>query len=206
MGLVIIPREDWIDFQPKSTTPAKHAGNPHVVHWFGPGTARTGFEASKAQALSFARYHRFNLGWNDLGYNWVILRDERPDGLATVLEGRGRDVRGAHAGNNTANGYAGVLIMAGTGSPAPTTAQLNSLVALTAREGWGKRTGHQEWSPTSCPGPVLMPWIERNRFDAPRPITKPPKKLTLGQRLKKAGLGGKSIKKVLKALGHKEKV
>jgi hypothetical protein len=163
-ALRIIERNDWCDFAPRAVTPAIHApGVPHVVHWFGPGRAAIGLEAGIAQTLSFAHYHHDRLDWSDIGYNWIILRDSARGGLCTVLVGRGRNVRGAHSGNNTANGYPGVLILAGTDSPTPTPEQYATLVALRTHERWGRRTGHLEWTSTSCPGPVLWPWVLANR-------------------------------------------
>jgi hypothetical protein len=161
--LRIVPRSEWLDFEPGGISAARHyPGVPHVVHWFGPGTPALGREAGIEQARGFARYHRA-LGWADFAYNFGILRDGEPGRLCTVLEGRGDNVRGAHSGNNTANAYPGVLILCGTDNPGPTASQLETLQALRRSKSWGRRTGHQEWSPTACPGPVLMPWITAHR-------------------------------------------
>lgn len=165
MSLNIIPRSKWLDFNPRSRSAASHKGKPHVVHYYGsapanpPTTTKGGIDLCR----SFAAYH-LSLGWSDIGYNFIILRDGT-DGFCTVLEGRGDNVRGAHAGHNTANGYAGVLLLMSHTS-GPTAAQLRTLKELTRVKGWGKRTGHMEWSPTSCPGPEMMEWIRKNRFDS----------------------------------------
>lgn len=163
MSLVVIPRERWLDFAPRSRTSASHAGKPAVVHWFGPGARELGLEGGIAQCQGFARYHVHTLGWADYAYSWTILADRRADGLATVLEGRGRDVRGAHSGHNTANGYAGVMILAGTETPGPLASQIRSLQELAARERWTRFTGHLEWSSTTCPGPSIWPWVQAHR-------------------------------------------
>jgi hypothetical protein len=166
VSLRIIKRSDWLDFKPRSRTPASHKGKPHVVHYYGsapanpPTTTKGGIDLCR----SFASYH-LSLGWSDIGYNFIILRDGQGDGLCTVLEGRGDNVRGAHAGHNTANGYAGVMLLMSHTS-GPSKQQLATLRELTRIKGWGKRTGHMEWSPTSCPGPEMMAWIRANRFDA----------------------------------------
>ena len=165
MSLRIIPRGEWLDFKPRKVYPAKHRGNPHVVHYYGsrPAVPPTGRESGVDLARSFAGAHLAR-GYFDIGYNFVILRDELPSGLSTVLEGRGDDVRGAHCGDNVGNGYAGVLILY-SASTFPTDAQLRTLVELTRAKGWTRRTGHREWSATSCPGDRMMGWIERHRTD-----------------------------------------
>ena len=165
MSLKIIPRGKWLDFKPRSRSGANHKGKPHVVHYYGsaPANPPTTTQGGIDLCRSFAAYH-LSLGWSDIGYNFIILRDATT-GFCTVLEGRGDNVRGAHAGHNTANGYAGVLLLMSHTS-GPTDAQLHTLRELTRVKGWGKRTGHMEWSPTSCPGPVTMDWIRKNRFDS----------------------------------------
>lgn len=169
----IISREDWIPWAPRYRTPAVHAGKPAVVHWFGPGARRTGTQAGIDQCLGFAEYHAFNLGWADFAYNWAIIADENPSGQATILEGRGRNVRGAHSGDNVGNGCAGIMLLAGTQTPAPTGPQIAALHELAAREDLVRYTGHLEWSPTSCPGPIIQPWILKNRTPPPAKPTYP---------------------------------
>jgi hypothetical protein len=162
--LEIVERDVWLPFPPAGRSVVSHyAGIGHVVHWFGPGTAAETRAAGVAQCVGFARYHRFTLGWADLGYNFAILRDGSGDRLCTVLEGRGDNVRGAHSGHNVANAQPGVLVLCGTGTPRPTDAQLRTLQELRRVKKWGRRTGHLEWSATSCPGPVLTPWVLSHR-------------------------------------------
>lgn len=162
--LEIVDRDAWLDFRPKAISVARHyPGIGHVVHWFGPGAAVPSRSGGIAQCVGFARYHRFTHGWADIGYNFLILRDGTGDDLCTVLEGRGDNVRGAHSGNNTANAQPGVLVLCGTGTPAPTASQLKTLQVLRQVKKWGRRTGHREWSSTSCPGPVLWPWVQSHR-------------------------------------------
>lgn len=163
-SLVIIPRSSWCPYGIRGRSVVNHyAGVPHVVHWFGPGAAATTRAGGIAQTVGFARYHIYTLGWADLGYNWVILRDGANGGLCTVLEGRGRDTRGAHSGHNTANTYPGVLVLCGTSTPTPTSEQYATLQALRTKERWGRRYGHIEFYSTSCPGPVLWPWVKSHR-------------------------------------------
>jgi hypothetical protein len=161
----IVPRNQWLTFKPRSVSRASHKGNPHVVHYYGssPANPSTSTEGGIALCRSFAASH-LSRGWSDIGYNFIILRDGTGKNLCTVLEGRGDNVRGAHSGHNEANGYAGVLILMSDSSGA-TPQQLETLKALTKLKGWGKRTGHLEWHPTSCPGTAMMNWIKKNRYD-----------------------------------------
>lgn len=154
----IIPRNEWAHRPPDAYSGStEHAGNPCVLHWIGPGTAATGKEQGILQARRFMDYHMDYHGWNDLGYSYVILSE------GTILEGRGDDQRGAHAGHNRANGYAGILIMVGQDNPQPTQPQYLALQQLAQAKRYTQFTGHLEWSSTACPGPVLMPWIKSNR-------------------------------------------
>ncbi|MEQ8833482.1 MAG: hypothetical protein RIB67_03430 [Miltoncostaeaceae bacterium] len=162
--LRIIPRERWCTTPARGGSAARHSpGIGHVVHWFGPGRAATDLAGGVAQVNSFAHCHILTLGWADIGYGWLILRDGRNGELCTVLEGRGRNVRGAHSGHNVANGQPGVCLLAGTESPEATPEQLLTLQALRTSERWGRRTGHIEWYPTTCPGPEIQPWVIANR-------------------------------------------
>lgn len=158
----IIPRDEWLSFEPRHQAHTTHKDRPVVVHWFGPGRPAETLRGGISQCQGFASWHYQlppnGLGWADYAYNWTILRE------GTVLEGRGRDVRGAHAGSNLGNSLAGVMILVGTDEPEPTPAQYESLQWLAARERWTKYMGHYEFSPTSCPGPVLRPWILENRI------------------------------------------
>lgn len=135
-------------------------GTPIVVHWQGPGRGAVGLAAAFVQLRGFQAYHMDAHGWSDVGYNLAIPRGVDP---GVVIELRGLGVRGAHSGHNLANAYPGILVMTGDGDAGPDPGQLLTLELLRSSIGHGRRTGHLEWSPTSCPGPVLWPWIKAHR-------------------------------------------
>ena len=157
--LHFIEREVWCPFTPRKLafTPHNH-GIPHVVHWFGPGAVAFGGEdAEIAQCVRFADYHQNRLRWSFFAYNFAVLTS------GTVLIGRGPNVRSAATGNALGNTYPSVLVMCGTETPTPTIDQLDTLRALRAHYGWGRRLNHFELSPTACPGPDLTAWVNANR-------------------------------------------
>lgn len=146
---------------PRGTTPANHpATTPSVIHWIGPGTGATGLQASLAQLRAFQAYHMGFHGWNDIGYNVAIPRGCP---VGTIVDLRGVGTRGAHAGDNTANGYPGVLLMFGEQDGEPTPDQLTTLTMWLRQYARGRTTGHWEWSSTSCPGPSCKAWIRGHR-------------------------------------------
>lgn len=160
-NLNIITREQAGLRPPRSVTKANHpTTTPSVIHWEGPGHGAVGLEASLAQLRAFQAYHMDTHGWNDIGYNIAIPRG---CDVGTVVELRGLGVRGAHCGNNTGNGYPGVLIMLGELDGEPTKDQLTTLQMWLREHARGRVTGHWEWSPTSCPGASLKAWIRDNR-------------------------------------------
>lgn len=136
------------------------AGTPIVVHWQGPGHGAVGLDACFAQLRGFQRFHMDTHGWSDIGYNLAIPRGVGP---GVFIELRGLGVRGAHSGHNLANAYPGVLVMLGDDDAGPDADQLATLAALRGAIDHGRRTGHREWSATTCPGPDLWPWVLANR-------------------------------------------
>ena len=157
----MIPRSAWTSRTPGPLSIVGHRrGRPIVGHWQGPGSGAIGLDACFAQLRGFWRYHVITLGWSDIGYHLAIPRGVGP-GL--VIECRDLAARGAHAGHNLANTYVGVLVMTGDEDDGPDVAQMATLAALRDALDHGRRTVHSEWSPTSCPGPVLTPWILANR-------------------------------------------
>lgn len=157
----MVPRAAWGARAPRGRSFITYTrGTPIVVHWQGPGHGAVGLDACFAQLRGFQNYHMDTHGWSDIGYNLAIPRGV-PAGV--VIECRGLGVRGAHSGHNLANTYPGVLVMCGDADPGPDPVQLATLAALRDTIEHGRRTGHREWSPTSCPGPVLWPFITANR-------------------------------------------
>ena len=155
----IVPYKEWSGAVKSGLLiTASHEFNPAVIHWFGPGYAPDSDDDTAAMLRSFRRFHMQKLGWLDIGYNYAIGRS------GTVYELRGHNKRGAHAGNNHANGFSGVLLMAGTDRPDITEKQIDSLQRLAELRNYNRFTGHREWSSTTCPGPVIWPWITENRM------------------------------------------
>lgn len=156
--LEFVPYEKWCNIPWGGLSYANHpAGMPHVVHWFGPGSALDDDAKAVEQAVGFAKYHRYVLGWSGFAYNFAVLRS----GL--ILVGRGANKRSAATGNNVGNTYPSVLLMAGTGTPEATKVQLETLQAMREHFRWGRRLNHLELSATSCPGPMLAPWVRAHR-------------------------------------------
>ena len=122
-------------------------------------------------------YHAVELGWGDIGYNFLL------DQYGRIYEGRygGDNVRGGHAGVYNA-GSVGVAALGDFSSVAPATAQRDGLVSLLA---WECSThsidplasqyfvdrvlpnimGHRDCMATACPGDVLYSQLPdiRNR-------------------------------------------
>lgn len=126
-----------------------------VVHFDGdaPITADAVTHWRRTQA-----FHMDGRGWSDIGYNFGIHQDGR------VLEGRGWDVLGAHAGAAGNVVGIGVQAMIG-GSQQPSGALLNSLVELyrDACIRFGKTLiwrGHRDYMSTDCPGEALYGWVQ----------------------------------------------
>ena len=157
MALNYVPYEAWVG-EPKPTFyKGRHDGEPCTIHWTGaPGGMPTS-KQDTIQVLKGYRSSHMRRGWRDLGYHWAIGRD------GTIFEGRGHNTHGAHCGDNSGNSKAGVLLFASQSVPGITNAQKDSLLALGQTFDYSRLMGHQEWSPTSCPGPVLMPWVRENR-------------------------------------------
>lgn len=159
--LTIIPRKAVGLRAPTQRVAANHTGQvPLVGHWQGPGRGAVGLENSFAQLRGWQHHHMVNLGWSDVGYNWAIPRGAP---VGTVIELRGRGVRGAPCGDALGNSYPGVVVMHGQDDAGPAADQLTTLEVLREAESWGRATNHFEWSPTTCPGPALTAWILANR-------------------------------------------
>lgn len=103
-------------------------------------------------------YHQ-SKGWKDLGYHWLV------DDAGNVLEGRGWDVRGSHAGAKY-NATHHACAYLGDGK-SPTPAALDAIDRVLAeherRYGTSDHRGHCEVSRKSCPGPGVMAWLRNRR-------------------------------------------
>lgn len=96
-------------------------------------------------------------GWSDIGYNALICSHAR------LIEGRGRDVVGAHCtGHNSA--AVGVQFMVG-GDEKPTPemyARARRFYDECCRAGGRtlRKLGHRDGFATSCPGDVIEAWVK----------------------------------------------
>jgi len=98
------------------------------------------------------RYHVENLGWRDIGYNWVI---ERVNGVATVIQGRSENISGAHTkGMNDKS--IGICVVGNYDKDNVSTDMYNELVDLIAdirsRYGDLPLKQHSDYANKTCPG------------------------------------------------------
>jgi hypothetical protein len=77
-------------------------------------------------------------GWNDIGYNFLVVSGGPLDGA--IVEGRGRDAAGAHCPGHNFTGI-GVQVMVGGKELA--------------------RKGHRDGYATECPGELLYAWVKK---------------------------------------------
>ncbi|MGW6503218.1 N-acetylmuramoyl-L-alanine amidase [Nonomuraea angiospora] len=100
-------------------------------------------------------FHMDERGWNDIGYNFLV----RDDG--TVYEGRGWDVRGAHATDHNVTGIGCSYI--GMNDPADAVKlairALYDEACAKAGRTLAKRA-HTQVGNTDCPGTKLLAWVE----------------------------------------------
>lgn len=176
-----LTRAQWGARAPKEApirvSPASRTGT--AIHHDGatPITVRT-----LADVVALIRrdqaFHMDTRGWNDIGYNWLVISAPgfpAIDGL--VVEGRGRDVVGAHCeGHNTE--WVGIQVATG-GDQEASPAALKSARALhddLERAGghpMAKHT-HSDGFNTECPGGFLTRWVRAGMPAAPS-VSAPPK-------------------------------
>jgi len=171
----IVPRAAWGARRPK-TTPATvpiAARTATCVHHDGkvPINIRTVAEAYVLVRRD-QNFHMDGNGWNDIGYNFLVISAPGTPIDGMILEGRGRDVIGAHVLNwNTP--WIGVQVAIG-GAQQPSPAALASVRWLhdgfvVAAKHVLSMKGHLDGFPTICPGPILQAWVR-----AGMPVTVPP--------------------------------
>jgi len=120
------------------------------------------FAEACARVRADQNYHMDGNGWDDIGYNYLVISAPGTDVDGLVFEGRGRDVVGAHCLNwNTP--WIGIQVAIG-GAQKPSLASLSSVRWLhdtfTSASGHalGKKV-HSDGFPTACPGPELAVWV-----------------------------------------------
>lgn len=101
-------------------------------------------------------------GWNDIGYNYLVVSGGPLDGQ--VIEGRGRDAAGAHCPGHNVSGI-GVQVMLGGDEDASTAALasvrwLYDRFCTDAGHALAKR-GHRDGYATACPGDKLYAWVQK---------------------------------------------
>ena len=126
-----------------------------VVHHTA-GTAPYGEGAERQEMRNIQRQHQRANGWNDIGYNYVIMPSGR------VYEGRGFNVRGAHTANHN-TGTIGVSFAGNYDVNKPTARSIAAYHALRLRlRVKGAKVvrvrGHRQMpdQSTACPGRHLM--------------------------------------------------
>lgn len=120
-------------------------------------------ELQHTQAIE--RYHSVTLGWNGIGYSFIIHRD------GTICEGRGWGRSGAHT--ETRNSTAMAICFIGHGDLQPATEAQWLAAEWLIREGIRLGhltpnpiiTGHRNYSTKgkSCPGDLIYPHLGRLR-------------------------------------------
>ena len=122
---------------------------------------------SRAQAVARLRadqrFHMDNNGWDDIGYNYVVISAPgiAIDGL--IFEGRGRDVLGAHCAGHNREWIGIEVATGGNQRPSPkalaSVRQLHDSFERAAGHALAK-VGHRDGFPTECPGDVLYTWVK----------------------------------------------
>ena len=175
----IVTRAEWRARPPQSppaTVPIT-ARTALCVHHDG-ATPITVQHLTEAQALmrKDQSFHMDGRGWADIGYNYLVISSPGRPVDGAILEGRGRDVIGAHCqGHNTP--WIGVQVAIG-GGQVPSRAALASVRWLhdTAQADAGHplaMVGHRDGFATECPGAALYSWIT---VGAPAPAAPSPVK------------------------------
>lgn len=201
-GPAVVRRADW-GADETITRPADLSGTVKavLVHHTASSTSY-GPDDAAAQIRSIQRYHTVSLGWDDIGYNFVV------DRFGTVYEGRAGSlttpVQGAHSGgfNVDTMGVAALGNFDVDAAPAEmvdaigevtgwklgqygrdpgATVTLTSTGGGTSRHAAGVQvdlptvSGHRDVGYTACPGRYLHPQLDqvRSRAAAVAAITMP---------------------------------
>jgi GH24 family phage-related lysozyme (muramidase) len=149
------------------------------VHWLGPGAGRTNHSGCAAQMREVQAFHMGpSRGWADFAYNAAVCRH------GYVFEGRGPKVRNAANGGGTRNGvdanagWASILCLAGTDSPAMTDAEKDAINDAAEYLGvaGGEWLGHRDFLSTECPGDERYRWVHAGHPRASGSTTPTPSK------------------------------
>ncbi|XP_072180857.1 peptidoglycan recognition protein 3-like [Diadema setosum] len=155
----IITREEWGARSPVAyswlSTPTRYALVHHTA-----GSQCYSQSSCESTVRGIQDYHMDSNGWWDIGYNFLIGGD------GNVYEGRGWDIKGAHAGSY--NSYSIGISMMGTFTyTSPSSTMMNTLYSLLdCLESNNKILscytlyGHRQASSTECPGEQLYDLIQ----------------------------------------------
>jgi len=190
----IISRKKWGAAPPQ--------GRPVKTKWTAGGTvwvhhtegtelpATTAIQNEYQVMRSIQRFHQKTRGWSDIGYSYVIFPSGR------IYEGRCKEVVGAHCPGH--NAEPGVAFAGSFDDHVPTNKAWSALGQLSSQLGMRKYKGHRDGFSTSCPGNALY-----NKLRSQPPVTPKKKpKLSVYQRLRRAGFGVNSAKQILRKMGR----
>lgn len=158
----IIPRSEWGARNPTSRSiNVWRRPTGWIHHTFNNNDIPENADPSveKAAMRSIQTYHMTSTEgdkpWSDIGYNYIIFPSGR------IYEGRGKNVRGAHAYG--ANDEPGISFYGNFTSVLPTSEALKSLGWLIKELNIKALKGHQddEQSDTACPGKALYKRIQK---------------------------------------------
>lgn len=126
-----------------------------VFHFVGNDLKLLGKPHSECQRVwrGIQNYHLDSKDWSDIAYSVGACYHD------VILAGRGKGVRTAANGTNTANGkYHAVCALTGPNDPV-TDELLTAMLAAAKMLGGGKILGHTDVKTTHCPGNKLQRWI-----------------------------------------------
>ncbi|XP_010945144.1 peptidoglycan recognition protein 1 [Camelus bactrianus] len=156
----IVPRREWralaSECRERLTRPVRYVVVSHTA-----GSHCDTPASCAQQAQNVQSYHVRNLGWCDVGYNFLIGED----GL--VYEGRGWNIKGAHAGPTWNPISIGISFMGNYMNRVPPPRALRAAqnllacgVALGALRSNYEVKGHRDVQPTLSPGDRLYEIIQ----------------------------------------------
>jgi len=161
----IVTRAEWSarPYKAAPSTVGIHSRTASCTHHDGANviTVRSFAEAC-ARVRADQNYHMDHNGWNDIGYNYLVISAPGTPVDGMIFEGRGRDVIGAHCLNwNTP--WIGIQVAIG-GAQKPSPAALSSVRWLhdtfTASAGHAlAKKAHSDGFPTACPADPLRNWV-----------------------------------------------
>ncbi|XP_067633380.1 peptidoglycan-recognition protein SC2 [Eurosta solidaginis] len=150
-ALNITSRSQWGARTPTHKT-ALANGLPYVIIHHTTGSYCDTQADCIKQMKSIQNYHMDSLGWDDIGYNFLIGGDDH------VYEGRGWNNMGAHAAKWNEKSI-GISFIGNYNNDKPTSAQISATKDLIAQAVFRGQIdpnyilyGHRQVSSTECPG------------------------------------------------------